>query len=180
VSDDFVIIDSDVILESFVFDVERRTIAHQGEEFQRDVVVHPGAVAILAIDADGRVAIISQYRATVDRFTFEVPAGTCDISGEEPLETAKRELLEEVGVEAEHWQQLGSFMNSPGWTSQTMHIFEAKGLTTVGRTPHGPEEESSHILWLHPSELRELLLDQPSIDSTLAVALHRIYGGFFG
>jgi ADP-ribose pyrophosphatase len=143
------------------------------------VVVHPGAVAILCRDAQDRIAVIRQYRSTVDRDTFEIPAGTCDVIGEEPLLTAQRELREEVGVEASSWRFLGTFMNSPGWTDQVIHIFEARSLTFVDKDLHGPEEEYSQILWLSIDEVRGLQKTEVAFDSTFAVSLLAVYGGFF-
>jgi 8-oxo-dGTP pyrophosphatase MutT (NUDIX family) len=141
--------------------------------------VHPGAVAILAINADGQVGFIRQYRATFDDFLLEVPAGTRDIPDEEPLDTAKRELLEELGFEAKEWTLLGRFMNSPGWTTQVMTIYEARDLTEGERAPAGPEESSSTIHWLAPEEIREAFKSAPAVDSTTTIALHRIFGNFF-
>ena len=119
-SDSFEVEGADVVFRSHVFDVERRTIRHGKTKFRRDVAVHPGAVAILPINAAGEVGFIRQYRSTFDEFLLEIPAGTRDIPDEEPLETAKRELLEEMGFEAKEWTLLGRFMNSPGWTTQVM------------------------------------------------------------
>jgi ADP-ribose pyrophosphatase len=141
--------------------------------------VHPGAVAILCIDGLGRIGVISQYRATVDRVTIEIPAGTCDVAGELPLETAKRELEEEMGCRADRWTLLGRFMNSPGWTNQVMHIFEARDLTSCAPAPAGPEELQATTQWLLPSELRDALLAEPAVDSTMAVALNRVFGTYF-
>jgi 8-oxo-dGTP pyrophosphatase MutT (NUDIX family) len=167
------------LLHSHVFDVERRTIGHDGTTFERDVAVHRGAVAVLAINDAGEIGLIRQYRSTFDRLTWEIPAGTQDVDGEEPLATAQRELLEEMGVVANDWTQLGRFMNSPGWTNQVMTIYEARGLTGAPRAPSGPEESSSTVHWIAKDELRETLRQEPAIDSTMVVALHRVFGNFF-
>jgi 8-oxo-dGTP pyrophosphatase MutT (NUDIX family) len=179
VSDSFQVEGADIVFRSHVFDVERRTIRYEKTKFRRDVAVHPGAVAILAINADGQVGFIRQYRATFDDFLLEVPAGTRDIPDEEPLDTAKRELLEELGFEAKEWTLLGRFMNSPGWTTQVMTIYEARDLTEGERAPAGPEESSSTIHWLAPEEIREAFKSAPAVDSTTTIALHRIFGNFF-
>jgi ADP-ribose pyrophosphatase len=141
------------VFRSHVFNVERRTVQTDGEVFQRDVAVHPGAVAILVVNDEGRIGFIRQYRSTFDEVLLEVPAGTCDVLGEAPLETAKRELLEEMGCEAEEWTLLGRFMNSPGWSTQVMTIFEARALTMKERRPAGPEERSSTVVWLSREEI---------------------------
>ena len=167
------------LLHSHVFDVERRTITHSGTTFERDVAVHPGAVAVLVIDEHERIGVIRQYRSTFDRTTYEIPAGTNDVEGEEPLTTAQRELREEMGRAAATWRLLGRFMTSPGWTDQLMTIFEARDLTETDREPAGPEESASSVQWLSPRDLRAALALEPAIDSTLTVALHLIYGTFF-
>ena len=82
--------------------------------FKRLVVEHPGAAIVLAIDDDERVCLLRQYRHAVGQRLIELPAGVCDVEGEEPLETAKRELREEAELEAEHWQLLLSVYSTPG------------------------------------------------------------------
>ena len=167
------------LLHSHAFDVERRTIGHDGTTFERDVAVHRGAVAVLVVNDAGEIGLIRQYRSTFDRPTWEIPAGTQDVHGEEPLATAQRELLEEMGVVASDWTLLGRFMNSPGWTNQVMTIYEARGIKPGERAPAGPEESSSTVHWMAKEELRETLRREPAIDSTMVVALHRVFGNFF-
>jgi ADP-ribose pyrophosphatase len=178
VSDSFHVEGADVVFNSYVFDVERRTIRYGKETFERDVAVHPGAVAVLVISERGDIGFISQYRATFDAVLMEIPAGTQDVPGEAPLDTAKRELLEEMGYEAKEWKLLGRFMNSPGWSSQVMTIYEARDLIKSERHPAGPEERSSSVSWLAPEKLRETLRSASAIDSTTAIALHRVFGTF--
>jgi ADP-ribose pyrophosphatase len=179
VNDSFEVEGADVVFRSHVFDVERRTIRHGKSKFRRDVAVHQGAVAILVINDRDEIGVIRQYRSTFDRFLLEIPAGTRDVLDEPVLETAQRELLEEMGCHASEWRLLGRFMNSPGWTNQVMTIFEARGLTEGERAPAGPEEQSSTIAWLSPEALRSELRAAPAIDSTTAIALQRVFGTFF-
>jgi 8-oxo-dGDP phosphatase len=179
VSDTFRVDAAEVVYRSHVFNVEKRTIRHGDEVFQRDVAVHPGAVAVLAINDDGEVGFIRQYRSTFDRELYEIPAGTRDIPGEDPLDCAKRELREELGCEASQWTLLGRFMNSPGWSTQVMVVYEARGITQRERDPAGPEEYSSTIHWLAPQAIRETLRSNGAIDSTTTIALSRLYGTFF-
>ncbi|MDH2903666.1 MAG: NUDIX hydrolase [Actinomycetota bacterium] len=178
-SDEFRITAVSSLMKSHVFAVERRTVEHRDRSFHRDVVTHPGAVAILARDVDGRIGVLRQYRAPFDRFTIEIPAGTLDVEAEEPLDAAKRELEEELGCVADSWRLLGRFMVSPGWSTQVMHIYEANDLTVRDRHPAGPEETASTIDWYSPEELRGVLFAEPAIDSTMAVALNLVYGQFF-
>ncbi len=179
-SDDFRITAVAPLLRSSVFTVERRTIEHDNHSYHRDVVSHPGAVAILALDDKGRVGIVRQYRAPFDRYNIEIPAGTLDVADELPMDAAKRELAEEMGCEASHWRLLGTFMVSPGWTDQLMHVYEATGLSMREREPAGPEETSAVVRWYEPDELRALLADQPFVDSTMTIALQIVFGRFIG
>lgn len=167
------------LLHSHVFDVERRIIQHRDTTFERDVVTHRGAVAILAINEAGEVGVLRQFRAPFDRYTVEIPAGTRDVGDEHALDTAKRELLEELGCRAGRWRLLGHFMNSPGWTNQIMTIFEARDLSQDSRQPEGPEETASSVHWMGPEALREALRREEAIDSTTAVALLNVFGNFF-
>jgi len=175
----FRIVGTEAILRSQVFDVERRMVEHDGSTFERDVVTHRGAVAILAINREGEVGFLRQYRAPFDAFILEIPAGTLDVDGEDRLEAAQRELREELGCDAATWRELGTFMVSPGWTNQVITIYEARELTMVGRRPEGPEETSSSVVWLPVPSIKSTLRREPAIDSTVAVALHRVFGTFF-
>jgi 8-oxo-dGDP phosphatase len=179
VSDSFEIERTEKLLNSRVFDIERRTIHHDDETFERDIATHKGAVAILGINDEDKIGFVRQYRATFDSYLWELPAGTRDVANEDPLDTAKREFLEEMGCEAQHWTELGRFMNSPGWTNQVMVIFEARGITQHEREPAGPEETASSVHWLSRGEVKDLLSSEAAFDSTSAVALHRVFGTFF-
>jgi len=171
VTNDFEVVASSPLLSSFVFDVERRVVAHQGSEFVRDVVTHRGAVAILCIDTDLRVATIRQYRVTVDAYTYELPAGTIEIGETDTLAVAKRELAEEIGVVATVWRHIGTFFNSPGWTTQRMFLYAASAIQHVGRQPHGPEELSSTIEWWHHDQVLSYMADDSPKDGTTSVGL---------
>jgi 8-oxo-dGTP pyrophosphatase MutT (NUDIX family) len=100
VSDSFEIARTEKLLHSKVFEVERRTIRHDETTFERDVATHRGAVAILAINGHEKIGLVRQYRAPFDTYLWEIPAGTQDVVDEEALDTAKRELREELGVAA--------------------------------------------------------------------------------
>jgi len=179
VSGSFDVEGTETVFRSRVFSVERRDVVKGSEHFSRDVAVHPGAVAVLALNERGEVGLIRQYRATFNRWMYEIPAGTRDVEGEEPLAAAQRELLEELGCAAQQWRLLGKFMNSPGWTNQVMWIYEATGLSFLARTPVGPEEESSTIHWMAPEELRDVLRAAEAADSTTVIALQRLFGTYF-
>ena len=94
----------------------------------REIVDHPGGVAILALDDEGRVPVVRQYRYAFSRVMLEIPAGKREM-GEEPMVTAMRELKEEVGAEAADWQALGTLIPSPGCYGETLYLYLARGLS---------------------------------------------------
>jgi len=179
VSESFRVAQVTPLLHSRVFDVERRLIEHDGTTFERDVVTHSGSVSILAINEQDEVGLLRQYRAPFDGYVLEIPAGTLDVKGEEPLAAAKRELREELGCDAQTWRLLGRFKVSPGWTDQVMTIYEARDIIPVRRQPDGPEERSSLVEWVPISALKETLAKESTNDYTLTVAMHRVFGTLF-
>jgi 8-oxo-dGTP pyrophosphatase MutT (NUDIX family) len=106
-----------------------------GETAEREIVVHPGAVGIVAYD-DEIVYMVRQPREAVgEEALLELPAGKLDVAGESPIECAKRELVEEVGVEAAGWEELTRFYSSPGFTDEQVFLFLATDLTEVEAQP---------------------------------------------
>jgi ADP-ribose pyrophosphatase len=99
-----------------------------GKVVSRDVVVHPGAVAIVALPSEDEVILIRQYRHATGEELIELPAGTKE-EGEDPRVTAGRELIEETGYSAQNLKQIAEFYTAPGFTSEIMHVFEARDLT---------------------------------------------------
>lgn len=138
----------------------------------RDVLIHPGAVAIMAVDDDDQVLLIRQYRHPVGMYLFEPPAGLLDVSGEPPLETAKRELAEEAGLVAEDWRVLVDLFNSPGGSSEAIRVYLARELAAMpaGRQDTG-EAEEAHLpqAWIDLDSARALVLSG-AIGSPSAVA----------
>jgi ADP-ribose pyrophosphatase len=108
----------------------------------REIVEHPGAVAILPLHDDTSVVMIDQYRHAVGRRMRELPAGLLDAPGEDPVTTARRELAEEVGCAARDWSVLVDVVASPGFSDEAVRVFLARGLTEVGRPAGGDDEEA--------------------------------------
>lgn len=115
-----------------------------GRTAAREVVEHPGAVAVVPLDADGRVVMIHQYRHPLHRRLWELPAGLLDEPGEDPVATARRELREETGLEAADWSLLVDVAGSPGVLDETVRVYLARELTDVDR-PSGPDDEEAAL-----------------------------------
>jgi 8-oxo-dGDP phosphatase len=119
-----------------------------GEVAARDVVEHPGAVAVVALSEPGEVLMIRQYRHPAGWLLWEIPAGLRDVSGEPSRTTAERELREETGYAASRWQVLADCFTSPGLTSERVRYFLARGLSEVGPPGDGylPRHEEAHLV----------------------------------
>lgn len=115
-----------------------------GQRFHRDIVRHPGAVAIVALDGDD-VILVRQYRAALDADLWEIPAGKRDVDGEPPEITAGRELEEEAGMRAGSIEPLLTIHHSPGFCDEHGHIFLAQDLTEVPQRLDGPEEQEMEV-----------------------------------
>ncbi|NIH81061.1 NUDIX domain-containing protein [Amycolatopsis viridis] len=111
-----------------------------GGTAKREVVEHLGAVAIAAVDTDGAVTLIHQYRHPLGRRIWELPAGLLDHPGEDPVAAARRELAEEAGLTAGRWDTLVDVAASPGFTDEVVRVFLARDLTPVDREVLGDEE----------------------------------------
>jgi 8-oxo-dGTP pyrophosphatase MutT (NUDIX family) len=116
-----------------------------GAVHSREVVEHLGAVAVAAVDDEGRVALVHQYRHPMGRRLWELPAGLIDHAGEDPLGTAKRELVEEAGLEAADWAVLVDVAASPGFTDELLRVYLATGLTETERVHMGEEEADLEV-----------------------------------
>ena len=136
-----------------------------GNTADREVVTHPGAVGVVALDESGpapRVLMIRQYRHPVGRLLWELPAGLRDVSGEPLLRTGRRELLEETGYRAARWDVLVDYLSSPGIITERLRVFLARGLELVPASERDfvPVNEEAHLLvdWVPLDEAVRLIL----------------------
>jgi 8-oxo-dGDP phosphatase len=126
--------------QGYVIKVVTDTVAMPGDEVaDRDYVVHPGSVAVLALDDRDRVLMIRQYRHPTRRLMWELPAGIRDVAGEPLVDNAARELAEESGYRAGTWHTLIDLRSSPGMTDERIRVFLARDLTKI------PDEENGFV-----------------------------------
>ena len=127
-----------------VIDIREDVVASGGQRFTRDVVVHPGAVGIVALDEQERMLLVRQYRHPVGQRLYEPPAGLLDIEGEDYLAAAQRELYEEGHVRARDWRVLVDVFTSPGMTTESLRVYLARGITDVPQQErhNGIDEEA--------------------------------------
>lgn len=151
------VLTEDTAWQGRIFDVNRlRVRLPDDREALRDVVRHPGAVAIVALTDDGRICLVRQYRTSLGRVTVEVPAGKLD-PGEDPLECAHRELLEETGMKAEQMAFLTTIATGVGFCDELIHMYMATGLSFVASDPDADEFINVDLVPL--SELIDAVLD---------------------
>ena len=139
-----------------------------GKEAWREVVHHPGASAVVAIDEDNRIIMEKQFRYALNDYLLEIPAGKLD-AGEDPLVCAKRELEEETGIIASEWISLGTIATSPGFCNEVIHLYVAKGLSK-GEI-HWDEDEYVEVERYTLDELLQCIKEETIKDSKTLSAL---------
>lgn len=138
------VVSSELVYSGRVWDVRSDTVRYGDGEIVRQYVDHPGAAAVVAVDAQDRVLLIQQYRHPIRHRDWEIPAGLLDVAGEDPLQAAQRELAEEADLAAQDWDPLVSVFTTPGGNDEVVHLFLARRLAPVG-TAHAREEEEADI-----------------------------------
>ena len=125
-----------------------------GFEIRRSIVHHAGSAVMMAVDSARRILLVRQYRLPAKAYLWELPAGKVD-SGEKPLQTAKRELIEETGYRAARWKKLVSFYPSPGFVSEKMTLFLATGLTPG--PPQPMDDERIETRWFPAQQVERMI-----------------------
>jgi ADP-ribose pyrophosphatase len=156
-------------------DFQLRAEVHRLEDGRRlsiEVVRHPGAAAIVPLTADRRVLLVRQFRCALNATIWEIPAGTLE-PGEEPLATARRELAEETGHAADHWESLGAITPVPGYSDELIHLYLARGLHPAeGRLDPDEILEAEAVDWAEALAMFERgeIRDAKTITGLLMVA----------
>lgn len=140
---DYEVKSSETVYEGAVFSLRRDEVVMPGGDTKtREVVEHPGAVGIVALDERERVVLIKQYRHPVGEALWELPAGLLDVADEPATEAAKRELAEEVGLTAARWDLLIDAYSTPGMSDEAVRIYLARELTESGQAHESEDEEA--------------------------------------
>lgn len=149
-----------------------------GATATRDVVEHFGAVAVVALDTEGRIPLIYQYRHALGRRLWELPAGLLDVGGEPSQQTAARELVEEAGLTATTWQVLVDLDSTPGFSDESVRVYLATGLSEVDRPQAHDEEADLELAWYPIADAVEMvfageIVNAIAVAGILAAYTHR-------
>jgi ADP-ribose pyrophosphatase len=141
-----------------------------GFEIERAIVQHRGSAVMMPVDEKKRILLVRQYRLAARKFLWELPAGTVD-PGEKPLQTARRELMEETGYRAKKWTKLAEFYPSPGFLSEKMTIYVATGLTAGEAKPM--DDERIETRWFTAKEIDEMIRTGKIMDAKTNIGFLR-------
>ena len=163
----FEMVDETVLHRGWIISLTKATyLDPDGMTFERDVVRHPGAVAVVAVTDAGAVVMVHQYRPALDQWLLEIPAGTCDVDGEPDEVTARRELAEEVGYSARDLSLLTRCAITPGFCDELSAIYLATGLSPVAVDRQGIEERYMEIEEVPLSRFDAMVDDGTIIDAS--------------
>ncbi|MGW9270744.1 NUDIX domain-containing protein [Microbacterium sp. NPDC055599] len=166
------VLSSELVYEGRVWDVRSDRVRYGDGEIVRQYVAHPGAVAIVALDDEGRVLLIQQYRHPIRHRDWELPAGLLDVPGEDPAAAAQRELAEEADLVAAHWVPLVSSWTTPGGNDELIQLFLATGITAADAA-HSREDEEADIrlAWVTLDDAVAAVLDGRMRNGILAIGV---------
>lgn len=151
-----------------------QVVLPNGAQLKLEVVRHPGGAAIVAVDDQSRVCMIRQYRHAAGGWLWELPAGKLE-AGEAAEVTAMRELAEEAGIQARHWQTLGAVHTTPGFCDEVIHLFLATDLSVVP-TQH-EAHEAIEVHWWSRADVQQALVARTISDAKTLIGLYRWFYG---
>ena len=166
------VLHSDLVYRGRVWDVRSDRVRYGDGEIVRQYVDHTGAVAIVALDDEGRVLLIQQYRHPIRHRDWELPAGLLDVEGEEPLAAARRELAEEADLVAAQWEPLVSSWTTPGGNDEIIHVFLATGVSSADAAHDREDEEADiRVAWVPLSDAVSAVLEGRMRNGILAIGV---------
>ncbi|KAF1679748.1 MULTISPECIES: ADP-ribose pyrophosphatase [Bacillus] len=154
------------VIDLYVEDVE----LPNGKESKREIVKHPGAVAILAVTEEGKMILVKQFRKPLERTIVEIPAGKLE-KGEEPEYTALRELEEETGYTAKKLTKITAFYTSPGFADEIVHVFLAEELSVLAEKRELDEDEFVEVMEVTLEDALKLVESREVYDAKTAYAI---------
>jgi ADP-ribose pyrophosphatase len=177
--DEFAVVGSRTIFEGSLLTLRADEVRMGAQTATRETVDHPGAVAVVALDDEGRVVLVNQYRHPVRARLDELPAGILDVDAESAVEAARRELTEEAGLIAKRWDVLVDIYSSPGFSNEAVRIFLARDLRAADADGFEPEhEEASLTVFREPlaEAVRRALTGSITNASAVAGLLAAVHG----
>ncbi|QRZ60998.1 NUDIX hydrolase [Rothia sp. ZJ932] len=175
--------------EGYIWDVVREdfSLTEDGEALGRDFITHPGAVCISVLNDKNQILLINQYRQPVGMNLWEIPAGMLDVEGEDPLTAAKRELAEETDLQAEQWDLLMEYHNSPGCSAEANRMYLARGISEISATEKTQREGEEAEIIMRWFDLEEAVgavlnarLHSPSANQAILATYAALQGGIVG
>lgn len=172
------LVDRETVFAGRVWDIVRDTVTFGGHPMVREYMAHPGAVVVAAIDDEGRLLLINQYRHPVGLRDWELPAGLLDVDGEDRLTAAQRELAEEADLVAADWRLLTTYHPSAGGSDEAISIFAARGLSAAPVVHPRTDEEAEIVLrWEPVSTILEAIAAGRLHNGPLLLAALMVHAG---
>jgi len=169
---------SELIYRGKILNLRRDVVElPDGRQASREVVEHSGAIGVVALTKDKHVYLVRQYRYPIGKVTLEIPAGKLE-EGEDPLDCAMRELKEEAGIEAGHWEPLLTFYTTPGFSNEIMHLFLATELSKKEASPD--QDEFLQVVSLPLEEALEKVRKGEIVDAKTILSLLLVRYKFTG
>ena len=167
------VISSKEVLRNNLFAVvEEEATDNSGFSIKRSIIRHPGSAVMMAVDQEGRILLVRQFRLPAQADLWEIPAGRLD-PGEEPIEAAKRELREETGYSAKQWKELISYFPSPGYVEERMTLFLATELVAGDAEPM--EDERIEMKWFTQEEVHQEIRAGGIIDGKTVIGFFLLH-----
>ena len=165
------VVERRLIHQGRVWNVAAERFDYRGTPITRELIEHPGAVAILAMDEQEKILLIRQYRHPIRARVWEIPAGLLDMAGESPLAGAQRELGEEADLAADTWHVLADFQNSPGGSNETIRVYLARDVRAVPAFERHDEEADIEVRWVDLDDVVDAVLTRRVQSPSLVVGV---------